>query len=153
MVQIRKWVFRGFCVCIGLVSLLILAVWSRDTSAFLHRATKVQGTAMANEERANDEGKQFYYPKIAYPASDGHTYTLAPDTGSRPADYHEGQAVSVLYDPAKPEDARIDSFWGLWLVPVVCGPVALAMLVLWLLAPRLTTESLKMDIFGFEIEL
>ncbi len=45
--------------------------------------------------------------------------------GSRPPAYDIGERVGVLYPPARPADALIDSFWSLWLVPALAAMIAI----------------------------
>jgi len=46
--------------------------------------------------------------------------TFNSTSGSYPSPYKRGDRVTVLYDPKKPQRARIMSFRSMWLAPVLC---------------------------------
>ena len=46
--------------------------------------------------------------------AEGGSHRVTSPVSSRPAAYDVGEKVAVLYSPGDPEDARIDSFFGLW---------------------------------------
>ena len=51
----------------------------------------------------------------------GEAVEFTGSVGSSPAAFEVGEAVAVLYDPADPQDARIDSFFQLWFGPLILG--------------------------------
>ena len=58
-----------------------------------------------------------YCPVVRFRAPDGEEYEFESEHGSRPAMHKVGQTVTVLYDPADPENAEIRSALTRWLVP------------------------------------
>ena len=56
----------------------------------------------------------------------GRTYTFTGGNSSDPPAYETGERVSLVCDRADPARARIDSWWELWLMPVVLGGAAAA---------------------------
>ena len=88
----------------------------------------VTGTVIENRVVSDSEGGDTYKPIIQYDV-DGETYTLESLNSSDPPAYRVGERVSLRYNPAKPEDARINSLWDLWLVPCLLGPAALVLAV------------------------
>jgi hypothetical protein len=54
-----------------------------------------------------------YKPVVQFTTAAGRETTFTGN-GSHPAAYDPGEAVTVLYDPGDPDDARIKGFWSLW---------------------------------------
>ena len=85
---------------------------------FKKTAAEAQGTVIELRADSGNHGTTFY-PIIKFADQTGHGHTLYSSTGSYPPAYEVGERVSVLYDPANPKDARINSFVGLWLWPLI----------------------------------
>ena len=60
-----------------------------------------------------------YYLIFSFTDKEGKEYALKSSSGSNPPAYKTGDTVSVLYDPKDPTEARTDSFFDLWLGPVL----------------------------------
>ncbi|MFN8487533.1 MAG: DUF3592 domain-containing protein [Caldilineaceae bacterium] len=79
--------------------------------------------------RPDQNGQVFYYPVVAFNLQNGEPATVQLTEGSWPAAYTEGQAVSIAYDPAQPNTARIKSFsstLGMWILPLITGGLGVA---------------------------
>ncbi len=55
------------------------------------------------------------YPVIQFPTEKG----IETIKGSYNIGYGKGDAVPLLYNPSNPQDFKINSFWSLWLIPLV----------------------------------
>ncbi len=62
---------------------------------------------------------------VEYRVGSGKPLRANTDGSDAYSGYKLGDAVRVLYDPAEPEDARLDLFLELWLGPIVLGVLAL----------------------------
>jgi hypothetical protein len=71
-------------------------------------------------ERGSD-GDTMYYPRVRFMTAAGEPVEFTGSVGSSPAAFDVGEAVVVLYDPADPGGARIDSFFQLWFGPLILG--------------------------------
>lgn len=70
-----------------------------------------------NSERA---GTIVYEPVIRFQDQSAMDVEfVAP--GSNPASYDVGDSVDVVYQPGDPQNARINSFWSLWIGSIVSG--------------------------------
>jgi len=108
-----------------------------DTRNFLQFATQTTGTVVDLQSSRDSEGDTMYTPVFEYQDGTGTTHKIISSWSSNPPSHLEGDAVDVLYDPANPSDARLDGYLSLWLGPIICGVLALflllfAMLFLWL---------------------
>ncbi|MDG4862986.1 DUF3592 domain-containing protein [Streptomyces sp. T-3] len=112
-----------------LVAAVILAGMSVSDLANAERA---QGRVVALEWRNDDSGtsrKQHgndepaAYPVVEFTSADGIPRTFKSSFGSNPPSYEEGEQVEVLYDADSPEDAQINGFASLWLLPLLFGGI------------------------------
>ena len=92
------------------------------TVQFKKTAVEVQGAVIELKEgSSSDHSHPVYYPIIRYADTAGQEHTLYSGTGSFPPAYAVGDRVSVLYNPANPKDAKVNSFSDLWLLPLILG--------------------------------
>ena len=77
---------------------------------------------------SSDDDGDSYAPVVEYTVR-GVDYRLT-GTYTNPPAYDVGDRVTVRYERANPENARLDSFVELWLFPVVFGGVGLLLAVI-----------------------
>ncbi|MEB3966848.1 DUF3592 domain-containing protein [Streptomyces kunmingensis] len=65
------------------------------------------------------------YPVVEFTSADGETRTFRSSGGSNPPSYERGEQVDVLYRADSPEDARIDGFLSMWLLPLIFSGIGL----------------------------
>ena len=117
--------------CLGLllnlmwVLMLGAAYYYGHTSWELSRSgASAVGTVVAlKESPATEESGVTYAPVIKYDA-DGQAYTFTSNNSSDPPAYKIGQKVDIIYDPAQPSRARVNSWGELWLMPLILGAAA-----------------------------
>ena len=83
-----------------------------------------QGTYQAPQD--------YYYPIVEFSLSDGTRKIVQLAEGSWPPAYEIGEKVTILYDPEKPINARIQSSSSnilRWLVPGITGTLGVAFLL------------------------
>lgn len=61
-----------------------------------------------------------YLPVVVFKTPQDLTYTITSKTASRPPAYEIGEQVTVLYLPKRPNDAKIKSFWEIWIPSLIC---------------------------------
>ncbi|SFX60774.1 DUF3592 domain-containing protein [Streptomyces atratus] len=136
-VQIRgrgaRWITFAL-IAFGTLFLVIGLVLAGLSVAFLADAERAPGTVVALEWRNDHNGasrkkrendKPSAYPVVEFTSADGTARTFRSSTGSNPPSYERGERVEVLYRADSPEDARIDGFASLWLLPLIFGGVGL----------------------------
>ncbi|WFU37380.1 DUF3592 domain-containing protein [Bradyrhizobium sp. CB82] len=110
-----------------LVGLLLLALGLfkvGGTVAFLARAERTEARFVGAVARsAGNHGGTFLYPRFRFLTVDGRSITFTSSSGSTDQPYSDGERVEIVYDPRRPEDARLPSFLTLWIAPVLlcCG--------------------------------
>jgi hypothetical protein len=92
------------------------------TKRFLASAQEARAEVIGMQERiGNNHRDRVYYPVLRYRTQKGATQEVVSSVGSSPPRHKEGDSVVILYDPAKPNDVRIHSFFNVWIFPLVLG--------------------------------
>lgn len=122
----KPWLFAAIFLTVGL-GLLGGGVYSFvSTREFLGNAVSANGVVIDLEEHwDSDDSSYTYYPRVRFQTEGGQAYEFTGDVGSSPAAFDVGEEVRVLFDPADPSGARIDSFMQLWFVSVILGGLGL----------------------------
>jgi hypothetical protein len=110
--------------------------WSRISDC-----QRTQGTVV---KLLNDE-EGTLVPVVEFQVGD-KTYRIRGQVPSSPSPYSVGESVPVLYEPHKPQEGMIDSFWDHLFIPLVLGgfgsifgSIGVGMLRFSRCRPRLTT--------------
>jgi hypothetical protein len=88
----------------------------------------------------------FSYPVVAFTDRDGQDHTVKVSEGSSPPEWAVGDAVTVRYDPADPEGARIGSWTSdllQWLLPGITGIVGIGFLLAVLLILKVMPPEIR----------
>lgn len=121
-------------IAFGAVFLVVGLILAGVSVSFLADAERSQGTVVALEWRndgsstsrkARQNDKPAAYPVVEFTSADGTRRTFRSSTGSNPPSYDKGEQVEVLYRADSPEDARINGFASLWLLPLIFGGIGL----------------------------
>jgi Protein of unknown function (DUF3592) len=99
------------------------------TRSFLASAREAQARVVGMKERIGTERQVAYYPVLRYQTHQGSVKEIVSSVGSNPPRYKEGDSVVILYDPAKPESARIHTFFNVWGVPLILGGMGFLFLI------------------------
>ncbi|WP_039942384.1 DUF3592 domain-containing protein [Streptomyces himastatinicus] len=126
----RRWV-PFVVIAFGALFLAIGLILAGVSASFLTDAKRARGTVVSLEWRNDHEtsprtqtdDKPAAYPVVAFTSADGAPRKFEDSTGSNPPSYELGERVEVLYAPGSPEDARINGFASLWLMPLIFGGI------------------------------
>ncbi len=112
----------GWNLCIvGCLSLLVsLGSWIYLLH-FTHVAIHTSSTVVEMRKQTDNDGNIFYAPTFRFRDSVGVQHTVSSAVGESPPAYHVGDKVPVLYIRSDPQDARIDSFWQVWALPILAA--------------------------------
>ena len=114
----------GALALVSAFALLALGASCCNRAAnFKKTAVEAQGTVSELKEGSSGGANSHtvYYPIIRFADKAGLEHTLYSSSGSYPPAYEVGERVSVLYDPANPKEAKVNSFTSLWLWPLILG--------------------------------
>lgn len=92
-----------------------------DTRRALAEGTRVEGEVIELLRSRDSDGDVTYRPHVRFTTLAGDTLEFTSTMGSNPAAFDVGERVVVIYNPASPRDARIDSFFQLWFAPLLLG--------------------------------
>src|SRR5271169_5465347 len=102
--------FWGIFFLLG-VSILGYAVYRTIPSVRLAvRGAKTEGRVIRNESGI--------YPVVEFEVN-GQQVVVGASSGTEPPEFHEGDAVPVLYDRMHPDYAIIQSFGQMWTTPFI----------------------------------
>ncbi len=114
---------------ISAIILVAVSIWYTYTSyMFFTTGIEVQGTVVRLESSSSD-GSTTYSPVFSY-TYEGQQYEYESVNTSNPPTNVVGDVETLLVDPNKPNKARQNSFWELWLLPAILCPVSFGMIIL-----------------------
>ncbi len=119
---------------------LILGGWQwRVTKSFVRNAWRTRGVYVGAQAQSSltTSGAASHYRQVEFSANDGQIVRFSGRVGAVYGQSSVGQPVDVLYDPANPPNAHINTFAELWLVSLIllavgAGLLGVAALVWWL---------------------
>jgi hypothetical protein len=91
-----------------------------STRDFIGEAATTGGVVIDLERERDADGNDSYYPRVQF-ETNGRSYQFRGQVGSGRGTFKVGEQVEVLYDPADPYHARINSFLQLWFFPLFLG--------------------------------
>jgi hypothetical protein len=94
-----------------------------DTRNDIARAETADGIVIDLVGERDSDGDTIYYPHVRYVTRSGEAVEFTTAVGSSPPGFDVGERVSVLYDPAAPEEARIDTFFQLRFGALILGGI------------------------------
>lgn len=119
---------RRTAVALGVVALAIgiglLAVagnFLTDDSALAAKGGRAEGQVIRIATHYDHKSKSWYRPVVAFTDTAGQRREFTSKLSSNPPGYEAGDAVGVMYDPADPARAEIDSFASRHLGTLVFG--------------------------------
>ena len=113
--------FFGIFLLVGLGLLGGSAYLTYDTRRSLSVGVRADGKVIDLYESRDSDGDSTYRPHVRFTTREGEIVEFTSSTGSNPAAFNVGEPVVVIYDPASPRSARIDSFFQLWFAPLLTG--------------------------------
>ncbi len=123
----RWFLLLGF----GLIGLAAVGFGVHWTFRDFVQAEAAQGVVVWQEEERPDPGTVTYYPVVEFRAAGGMLIRFRSALGSPETPrYEQGTQVNVLYDPRRPEKARIGNYGQVWTGPVPALLFGCAILVL-----------------------
>ncbi|MCW5887451.1 MAG: DUF3592 domain-containing protein [Anaerolineales bacterium] len=82
---------------------------------------RTTGRVVSLVESGDGEGGCCVYSPLVEFSMNGRPMRFEGGNASSPPAYRVGQQVNVVYNPTKPDEASIHSFYEMWLVPTILG--------------------------------
>ncbi|WP_322822651.1 DUF3592 domain-containing protein [Chloroflexus sp.] len=108
-----------FFAIIGAVVIFAGWLWQHSTRERLNTMISDTGTVVDLLKVQRPGETASFYPIVEFRTQAGEVVRFEGSTGVSENTYRIGQQVDILYDPRSPQDARIDSWFELWLPPLV----------------------------------
>lgn len=109
----------------GVVCTLIAGWLWFSIGSFLKTAVLTTGTVVAVYEEDSFDGTS-YGMDFSFVVPPGKKVMSSTHVGGDDAGYTKGESVEVYYNPLNPADVKINSFFQLYLMPIVFSVAALA---------------------------
>lgn len=116
VLDIIKYVFTF----VGIAMLAGAFFLYQETRSFLAEAARTEGTVV-NFMQTYSNHAVTYAPVVHFVNRNNEAIVFVSSTATNPPGYEKGEKVEVLYFPAKPQEARINSFFPLWGGSVILG--------------------------------
>jgi Protein of unknown function (DUF3592) len=129
------WLLIPFLLSVVGAVFLVLGIRNLvRTRRFVGRASSATGTVTDIKNRRStshsSEGSRIRrYPVVRFQTQEGRTVEFESETGTASFSQGPGERVDVLYDPLRPEEARIKTFIMLWFAPLIFSVLGLFMFV------------------------
>lgn len=110
-------------VVVGLALAALGLHLARRNLRFVERAARTDGTVVSLEVThvSGSSRHTAYWPVVQYAAPGGAPMRFRGDRGSPAPEFRVGEKVLVLYDPERPDDARLAGPVSLWTAPLAAG--------------------------------
>lgn len=115
----------------GLVMLLAAGYLFYDQLTFGMSAARADGVVLdlVSERRPGWPTRTVFAAVVRFEDTAGEQHQFSESISANPPPYARGQRVAVLFDPAAPEKAVIDGFWGRYFLPTLLGGIGLLLVL------------------------
>ncbi len=117
MSSVALLVYCGFALA-GLGQIAIASWLYRKTRALLARAKRAEGTYVGADSSFTIDNQTARYDSVAFTTEDGRTLAISSRIGL-PWSRYKDKSITVLYDPADPEQGVIEGRLELWAAPAI----------------------------------
>jgi len=114
IISIIKYAFSFIGICLLAGAFFIY----QNTSDFISHALTADGTVIEYDKYKSD-GTTMYSPVVRFTTAEGIAIEFRSSVGTSSPPYSIGDTVGVLYLPANPEKANINSISGLWTGAII----------------------------------
>jgi hypothetical protein len=118
-------------LAVAVLMLAIGAISALSSGRALVRERTAPGSVVELAIRQATDGTLYYRPVVVFALPDGVQRTLELTEESTTPDYDVDEMVTIAYDPAQPDNARIKtsaSTAALWILPLIMGILGAAFL-------------------------
>jgi hypothetical protein len=127
--------------CVGGLALIIWGsskyIDSREFSSGAQSASgKVVGFETYDAPGSISPRDDIHYAMVRYETADGQDVLFRGPSRDGLVRLNQGDEVDILYYPGTPEDARVDTFMGLWFAATILwgvggGAIVIPLLTMW----------------------
>jgi hypothetical protein len=130
-------VLGGILLGVGVVQMISTAVFLRNAERAAGEVIRLESVRNAAPLMDSVEGSGvFFYPVIRFETRASDLREFRSRWGRPNPELNEGSEVTVVYNPADPEQAHLDSWFAVWGASIVWNGLALIFLLFGFLAPQ-----------------
>ncbi|MGF1727346.1 DUF3592 domain-containing protein [Photobacterium nomapromontoriensis] len=111
---------------IGILLLYVSFTLTQSTNKFLDTAIQTQGSVIALQR--DSEG--VYFPIFEFTTNDGQPVQIKSSSGSQAPKYHENEAVTILYSPDDPNEARLNDTFSIYGGGIITGGIGFVFILI-----------------------
>lgn len=106
-------------IIIGLMTLALAYHFGKETYQFARYGIVQTGKVVGVYYSTDREGNTFYSSTIRFTTEDNQAIEFNPNIASSQVIYKKGELVKVVYLADRPHEARINSFFVLWMKELI----------------------------------
>jgi hypothetical protein len=133
-------VIGTLAILFSVISMVLGLFFFFSNRTFVKNAIRTEGRIMDVKQVRTRDGKTSYKSIFVFTDKNNKQHWIDPSIRISSPAYEAGDTVSVLYNPKKPIEAKIESFIYLWGASAACGASGVCFLavglVLLLVVPK-----------------
>lgn len=106
---------------VGAALSIVAVILMFRTRGFTQRAQTATGTVTEMVYSRSSEGGGGYAPRYQFTTAHGQLIEKKDNLSTNPPRFQVGQQIEVLYEPDRPQKARINKGLNLYFVPALLG--------------------------------
>jgi hypothetical protein len=106
---------------VGFLLMALALIFLVRTRIFISNSQQAQATITQMVYSSDSEGGGGYTPVFRFRTLQGQEVEVSGGLRTNPPQFKVGQTIDVLYDPDKPQKARIKKWFNLYFVPALLG--------------------------------
>ena len=110
-------VFKIIFLVSATVFLVVAGIWFDRQQDFVRSASLTEGQVVELRRRSTEDG--YTYAPVVQFLFGGQAVTFTSSISSNPPNYFEGEVVEVAFSPEDPSRATINTFWNIWIGPIM----------------------------------
>lgn len=114
---------------VGGVLLVISLILFRNSLLFLRTSSRAAATVIEIEKSSDSDGDS-YTPIFRFYTAMNQEMTYRPSFSSNPPGWEIGEETTIAYDPDDPVNARLLTYWGTFVGPIVLLAASLPFIVI-----------------------
>jgi hypothetical protein len=105
-----------------------------NTLRFMERAVPANGVVVEIAREVDvgvrQSGEEYYFPVVEFVTARGQVVRFQANESTNSPGEMMGDEVGILYDPANPRDARLDTGFSVWGGAAVFGGIGLCFVII-----------------------
>jgi len=136
-------VIGTLAILFSVISMVLGLFFFFNNRAFVKNAIRTEGRIVEARIVSTRDGKTSYKSIFVFTDKNNKEHWIVPSIRISSLAHEAGDTVSVLYNPKKPKEAKIESLMYLWGASVACGVSGVGSLVVGLVLLLVVPKFVK----------